>query len=87
MERASAKRIVTELRFVGNGLIAVAIVMLIINSSWAHAVAIAAAVVGIGLRIEAAITAMQGSDASQRSLSCRFEPFLVPVRSLVGTVP
>jgi hypothetical protein len=34
MERTSAKRIVTELRFVGNGLIAVAIVMLVINNSW-----------------------------------------------------
>jgi hypothetical protein len=63
MERNSAKHIVTELRIAGNVLIFVALVMLIINNPWAHAVAIAAAVVGIGLRIEAAITAMQVSNA------------------------
>lgn len=49
-------------RFLGNVFIVLAVVLLIVNSQWAHFAAVVCAILGVGSRIEAAITAARLPD-------------------------
>jgi hypothetical protein len=62
MERTASKRAGWESRMTGTALIVIALIATFVNAPWAHAstmimAAIVLTVIGVGLRIEAAVAA------------------------------
>jgi hypothetical protein len=61
LARRRRANVASEARIGGTALIVIALILLIINNPWAQAVAIVLAIIGVGLRIEAAIVTSRAS--------------------------
>ena len=64
MDQKVSRRLPAEIGYAGVLFIVIALIALVFNAQWAHAIAIVCAIIGVGLRIEAAIATSRLPDRS-----------------------